>query len=60
MKLKQILLNALTVVIAFEYIGSNILAIMYPSWGGLVIGIMSAVAFVMVFNKAHFYKYRSR
>jgi short-subunit dehydrogenase len=57
MKLKQILLNVLAVIMAFEYIGSNILAIMYPSWAGLVVGIMSAIAFIMVFNKAHFYKY---
>jgi hypothetical protein len=57
MKLKQILLNALTVVMAFEFIGYDILVIMYPSWGGLVLSIMSAIAFVMVFNKAHFYKY---
>jgi len=57
MKSKQILLNVLAVVMTFEYIGSNILAIMYPSWAGLVIGVMSAIAFIMVFNKAHFYKY---
>ena len=58
MKSKQILLNVLAVVMTFEYVGSNILAIMYPSWAGLVIGIMSAIAFIMVFNKAHFYKYK--
>jgi short-subunit dehydrogenase len=58
MKLKQILLNVLAVVMTFEYVGSNILAIMYPSWAGLVIGVMSAIAFIMVFNKAHFYKYK--
>jgi len=58
MKLKQTLLNILTAIMAFEYIGSNILAIMYPSWAGLVVGVMSAIAFIMVFNKAHFYKYK--
>jgi len=58
MKSKQILLNVLAVIMTFEYIGSNILVIMYPSWGGLVLSIMSAIAFIMVFNKAHFYKYK--
>lgn len=58
MKPKQILLNVLAVIMAFEYIGSNILALRNPSWGGLVLGVISAIAFVIVFNKAYFYKYK--
>jgi hypothetical protein len=60
MKSKQLLLNALTVIIAFEYVGVSALCIMYPSWGGLVIITVSAIAFVIMFNKAYFYKYQSR
>jgi hypothetical protein len=58
MKAKQILLNMLAVVMAFEFIGISVLCIKYPSWGGLVVITASAIAFVMVFNKAHFYKYK--
>jgi len=58
MKLKQILLNVLTIIMAFEYIGVSILCIKHQSWGGLVLFIISAIAFVMVFNKAYFYKYK--
>lgn len=60
MKSKQILLNILTAIMAFEFIGISMLCIKYPSWGGLVVITVSAIAFVMVFNKAHFYKYQSR
>ena len=60
MKSKQILLNILAVVMAFEFIGISMLCIKYPNWGGLVIITVSAIAFVMAFNKAHFYKYQSR
>jgi hypothetical protein len=60
MKSKQILLNILAVVMAFEFIGISMLCIKYPSWGGLVVITVSAIAFVMTFNKAHFYKYQSR
>jgi hypothetical protein len=58
MKAKQILLNVLTVIIAFEYIGISVLCIMYPSWSGLILNIMSAVVVVITFNKAYFYKYK--
>jgi hypothetical protein len=58
MKAKQILLNVLTVIIAFEYIGISVLCIMYPSWSGLILNIMSAVVVVIMFNKAYFYKYK--
>jgi hypothetical protein len=58
MKAKQILLNVLTVIIAFEYIGISALCVMHPSWSGLVVFIISAIAFVMMFNKAYFYKYK--
>ena len=58
MKLKQILLNMLTIIMVFEYVGISILCIKYPSWGGLILGIMSAVGLVVVFNKAYFYKYK--
>jgi hypothetical protein len=57
MKLKQVLLNMLAIVIAFEYIGISVLCIMYPSWSGLILNIMSAVVVVITFNKAYFYKY---
>jgi hypothetical protein len=57
MKAKQILLNLLTVIIAFEYIGISVLCIMYPSWSGLILNIISAVVVVITFNKAYFYKY---
>ena len=58
MKSKQILLNVLAVVMAFEYIGISVLCIMDPSWGGLFLSVMSAIAFVVVFDRAYFYKYR--
>jgi len=29
-----------------------------PSWGGLFLSVMSAMAFVVVFNRAYFYKYK--
>jgi len=57
MKLKQVLLNMLAIVMAFEFIGTSILCIKYPSWGGLVVITVSAIAFVIAFNKAFFYKY---
>jgi hypothetical protein len=57
MKSKQILLNVLAAVIAFEFIGISILCIKYPNWGGLVVINVSAIAFVIAFNKAFFYKY---
>jgi uncharacterized membrane protein len=60
MKAKQILLNVLAVVMAFEFIGISMLCMKHPSWGGLWFVIVSAMVFVMVFNKAHFYKYQSR
>jgi hypothetical protein len=47
----------LAVVMAFEFIGISVLCIKYPNWGGLVVITVSAIVFVMVFNKAHFYKY---
>ena len=58
MKLMQILLNVLAVVMAFEFIGTSILCIKYPSWGGIVVITLSAIAFIVAFNKAYFYKYR--
>lgn len=57
MKLKQVLLNMLAVIMAFEFIGISMLCIKYPNWGGIVVITVSAIAFVMAFNKAHFYKY---
>ena len=60
MKLKQILLNMLAVIMAFEFIGISVLCIKYPSWGGLWFVIVSAIVFVMAFNKAHFYKYEHK
>jgi len=57
MKSKQILLNVLAAVIAFEFIGISILCIKYPNWSGLILNIMSAVVVVITFNKAYFYKY---
>ena len=58
MKSKQILLNVLAVVMAFEYIGVNMACVVDPSWGGLFLSVMSAMAFVVVFDKAYFYKYK--
>jgi len=58
MKSKQILLNILAAVIAFEFIGISILCIKHPSWAGIVIITVSAIACVMTFNKAYFYKYK--
>jgi hypothetical protein len=58
MKLKQILLNVLTIIMAFEYVGVSVLIIKHPSWGGLVLFIISAIALVVMFNKAYFYKYK--
>jgi len=57
MKLKQVLLNMLAIIMAFEFIGISILCIKYPNWGGLVVITVSAIAFVIAFNKAFFYKY---
>ena len=57
MKLKQVLLNILAIIMAFEFIGTSILCIKYPNWGGLVVITVSAIAFVIAFNKAFFYKY---
>ena len=58
MKSKQTLLNVLAAVIAFEYIGVTVACIMHPSWGALVINIVTAIVFVAVFTKAYFYKYK--
>lgn len=58
MKSKQILLNVLAAAIMFEYIGVTVACVMHPSWGALVINIAWATAFVVVFNKAYFYKYK--
>lgn len=60
MKLKQILLNVLAIVMTFEFIGISILCIKHPSWAGIVIITVSAIACVMTFNKAYFYKYEYR
>ena len=60
MKLKQVLLNMLAIVMAFEFIGTSILCIKYPNWGGLVVITVSAIAFVIAFNKAFFYKYEHK
>ena len=58
MKLKQVLLNMLAVIMAFEFIGISMLCIKYPNWGGIVVITVSAIAFVVAFNKAHFYMYK--
>ena len=58
MKSKQILLNVLAVIMAFEFIGISVLCIKHQSLGSLVVFIISAIAFVIVFNKAYFYKYK--
>jgi hypothetical protein len=60
MKLKQIALDILTIIIAFEYVGVTVMCVMYPSWAALIVNIVSAVACVMVVHQAYFYKYRPR
>lgn len=60
MKLKQRILNIAAFIITLEYLGVTVMCAAHPSWGALILTIISAIACVIIIHQAYFYKYRSR